>query len=324
MKNFNKMIVACSVSLLAIDDQYSYAKGKKVFTNISSYQLKRFLSKDWDENKTLEEIILTKNIDWSTGWLCADDVLLEKPYAEKIEGVYWLYSSKINGFEQGINVTVLSWSNGNQTIPIRFMVYEKNDEGKAIKTKNKFIEEAVKYAYNLGINPMFICFDSKYPSNDILNTLQEIKWIYYAQLPSNRVFNGEQLKKRKFHLIPESGKMNKVKHRVNVIKHCKRYYVTNMQEVTGKRVSRQQILRNYKVRWAIEDLFRALKQLCHIKECKSRILSIQRRYIMVTMSSFMLLQDQKQSSVYEAKTYFQQKFLGRKLNGDKALRQLTA
>jgi hypothetical protein len=324
MKNFNKLILACAVSVLAIDDQYSYAKGNKIFTNISSYQIKRFLDKDWDENKTLEDIIKNKKIDWKTGWLCADDVLLEKPYAEKIEGVYWLYSSKKNGFEQGINVTVLAWTDGNQMIPIRFMVYEKDNAGKALKTKNKFIEEAVKYANDLGIKPMFICFDSKYPSNDLLNTLQEMKWIYYAQLPSNRVFNSEQLKKRKFHLIPESGKMNGVRHNVNVIKHCKRYYVTNVESATGNKVSRQEILRNYKVRWPIEDLFRALKQLCHIKECKSRSLSIQRRYIMVSLYSFMLLQDQNQSSVYEAKIHFQRKFLGRKLNGDKALRQLIA
>ena len=110
MKQFNKILAAFTISLLSIDDQYSYSKGKKVFTSISSYQLKRFLDKDWDENKILEEIILSKDIDWSTGWISIDDVLLEKPYAEKIEGVYWLRSSKTNRAEQGLNVTVLSWT----------------------------------------------------------------------------------------------------------------------------------------------------------------------------------------------------------------------
>lgn len=322
MKNFSRLLAASTIALLGIDDQYSYSKGEKVFTGVSRYQLKRFMDKDWDENKTLEEIILTKNINWSTGWIAIDDVLLEKPFAEKIEGVYWLYSSKTNKAEQGINVTVLSWSDGNQTIPIKFMVYEKDkDTGKAIKTKNKFAEESIQYCILKGIIPKFVCFDSKYPSKDLLNTLHKNGIIYYTQLPSNRVFNKEQLKKRKFDLQPEIGKIRGVGHDVSVVKHCKRYYATN---ATRNKVSRQQILKNYKVRWSVEELFRALKQLCHIKECKSRTLKAQKKYIMICLNAFIVLQNQQKGSVYEAKLYFQQKFMGRKINGNKALKLLTA
>lgn len=321
MKNFSRLIAASTIALLSIDDQYSYSKGSKVFTEISSYQLKRFLDKDWDENKTLEEIIFSKNINWSTGWIAIDDVLLEKPYAEKIEGVYWLRSSKTNRAEQGLNVTVLSWSDGKQTIPIRFMVYEKDKNGKAIKTKNEFSVDAMEYCIAKGIIPEFACFDSKYPSNMLLNLLSNNGITYYAQLPRNRVFNHEQLKKQKFQLLPKEGKLKGVGHRVSVIKHCKRYYVTN---TTGKNVSRQQILKNYKVRWSIEDLFRALKQLCHIKECKSRTLKAQRKYVMLCLNAFMVLQNQEKDTVYKAKLYFQQKFMSRKINGDKALRLMTA
>lgn len=311
-----------TISLLSIDEQYSYSKGKKVFSGVSSYQLKRFLDKDWDENKTLEEVILSKDIDWSTGWIAIDDVLLEKPHAEKIEGVYWQYSSKSNKSELGINVTVLSWNDGKQTIPIKFMVYEKDKTtGKAIKTKNEFADEAMKYCISKGIIPKFVCFDSKYSSKNLLNTINDSEITYYTQFASSRVFNKEQLKKRKFQLQPEKGKLRGVRHEVSVIKHNKRYYATN---ATGNKVSRQQILKNYRVRWHIEDLFRALKQLCHIKECKSRTLKAQRKYIMICLNTFMVLQNQGKSTVYEAKLYFQQKFMGRKFNGDKALRLLAA
>lgn len=321
MKNFNKFLSAFTVSLLAIDDQYSYSKGKKIFTSISSYQLKRFLDKDWDENKILEEIILSKNLDWSTGWIAIDDVLLEKPHAKEIEGVYWQRSSKTNRSELGLNVTVLSWSDGKQTIPIRFMVYEKDETDKAIKTKNEFSVEAMEYCIKKGIIPEFVCFDSKYPSNNLLNLLSNNGINYYCQLPCNRVLNNEQLKKQKFQLLPKEGKLKGVGHTVSVIKHCKRYYVTN---TTGKNVSRQQILRSYKVRWDIEELFIALKQLCHIKECKSRTLKAQRKYVMICLNAFMVLQNQQRATVYEAKVYFQQKFMGRKINGDKALKLMTA
>jgi hypothetical protein len=324
MKEYNKLSAAFAISLLAIDDQYSYNKGEKAFTNISKYQLKRFLDDKWDENFELEKYIKSLKIDWTKGWLSIDDVLLEKPHSQKIEGVYWLYSSKTGKSELGLNVTVLTWCDGKQIIPIKFMVYEKDENDKPLQTKNNFAEESIKYAHKLGVKPMYVNFDSKYPSNNMLNILNNFNWTYYTQLPSNRLFNDVQLKNRKFHLLPEEGKLEGVGHKVSVIKHCKRYYVTNAKLTTGNTVSRQQILNNYGTRWSIEEFFRALKQLCHLKECKSRSIALQRRYIMLTFRAFMMLQDQKQSSVYEAKIYFQRKFLGKKLNGNKALRQIAA
>jgi hypothetical protein len=47
------------------------------------------------------------------------------------------------------------------------MVYEKNLEGKPIKTKNEFAEEALEYAKNLDINPVHVCFESKFSSLSI-------------------------------------------------------------------------------------------------------------------------------------------------------------
>ena len=120
-----------------------------MFSKVSQYQAKRFLDKEWDEQKELRKYITSLNIDWSTGWLMIDDTVIEK---------------------------------------------------------------------------------------------------------------------------------------VNVTKHCNRYYVTNMTE---NRITSQQIVNEYRVRWKIEVLFRNLKH---------------------------------QRSVYEAKKYFQQKFIGIKYNGNKALR----
>ncbi|MFH0701918.1 MAG: hypothetical protein V2B14_00060, partial [bacterium] len=99
------------------------------------------------------------DIDWSTGWLMADDTIIEKPYAKKIECVYWQYSSKNNGFVEGISLTILAWSDGKRTILIQFIVYE------------------VEYAKNLDIIPNSICFDSKYSSKSLLNKLHSFNWI---------------------------------------------------------------------------------------------------------------------------------------------------
>ena len=319
MKNFTTQSTIFAISLLGNDSQYSYNKGSQIFTNVSKYQLKRFLDKNWCENEKLEELIFSMNIDWSTGWLSIDDCLLEKPFSKEIDGVYWQYSSKLNDYEKGLNITVLTWSNGKIIVPVCFMVYEKEND-RAIETKNEFALRAIEYAHEKGINPKWVNFDSKYSSSKLLNKINDFNWIYYTQLPQNRVFNREQLKKQEFHLQPKKGSLKGVVHKVSVIKHCRRFYATN----AGNNVSRQQILRNYKTRWGIEDFFRSLKQLCHIKECKSRTIEQQRRYFMLSMQAFMLLQSMNKNTIYEAKLYFQQKFMGRRINGNKALKLLAA
>ncbi len=91
MYNFSRIEQTFTTGLLAYDGKFSYSKGSEAFTGISSYQLKRFLDRQWDESQKLEEYIKSLDIDWSTGWLMIDDTIIEKPYAEKIECVYWQY-----------------------------------------------------------------------------------------------------------------------------------------------------------------------------------------------------------------------------------------
>ena len=319
--NNTTILTAISISLLSNNGKFSYQQTGEMFSKVSSYQAKRFLDKQWDEQKELENYITSLNIDWSKGWLMIDDTVIEKPFAKNIECVYWQYSSKNSDFIQGISLTVLLWSDGKQNIPIRFMVYEKNENGKVIKTKNEFALESLKYALELGIRPCKVCFDSKYASNNLLNLLNNNNLTYFSQLASNRTFNGKQLKMRRFQPYTEQGTLKGVGHKVNVTKHCNRYYVTNMTE---KRITSQQIVKEYRVRWKIEVLFRNLKQLCHLEECQSQRTITQRHYVYVCMQALMLLETQNKRSVYEAKKYFQQKFIGIKHNGNKALKLLAA
>jgi len=250
-----------------------------------------------------------------------DDTIIEKPYAEKIECVYWQYSSKNNGFIEGINLTVLALTDGKRTIPIRFMLYEKDLEGKPKQTKNEFLEEAIEYAKNLGIVPEYVCLDSKYSSKSLLNKIQCFNWIYFTQLASNRVFEGQQLKMRRFQPHSEEGNLKGVEHKVNITKYCKRYYATNS---TGKHITSQYIVKHYRVRWNIEVLFRSLKQLCHLQDCQGKYTRTQRHYVFMCIQAFITLQDQNEKSIYQAKKIFQQKYLRIKINGNKALRQAAA
>lgn len=44
-----------------------------MYSKVSSYQVKRWLDKQWNEQEELEKYITKLNIDWSKGWLMIDD-----------------------------------------------------------------------------------------------------------------------------------------------------------------------------------------------------------------------------------------------------------
>ena len=299
--NNNIILTSIAISLLSNNGKFSYSQTGEMYQKVSSYQVKRWLDKNWNEEKELEKYLTSLKIDWSKGWLMIDDTVIEKPYAKNIECVHWQYSSKNKDFILGISLTVLLWSDGKRNIPIKFMVYEKDENGKPIKTKNEFAIESLKYAIQLNIRPNKVCFDSKYSSKELLNWLNNNNLIYYSQLASNRSFNGQQLKMRKFQPYSEQGTLKGVGHKVSVTKHCKRYYVTNSTE---NRITSQQIVKQYRDRWKIEVLFRNLKQLCHLQECQSRRTVTQKHYVYACFRAFLLLEGKNKRSLYEAKNIF--------------------
>ena len=319
--NNNTLLSAVTISLMTLNEKFSLQNTDKMFSKVSSYQVKHWLDKQWDEQKKLEKYITTLNIDWTKGWLMIDDTIIEKKYAEKIECVYNLYSSKNKGFIKGISLTVLLWTNGVKTIPITFMIYEKNENNKPKMTKNEFALNSVQYALGLGIRPIKVCFDSKFASNQLLNYLNDNNLIYFTQLASNRTFNGKQLKMRKFQPYTEIGKLKGVRHKVSICKYRRRYYASNMTE---NRVTSQFIVKEYRDRWKIEVLFRNLKQLCHLEECQCQRTIAQRHYVYCCICALMRLEKLNKGSIYKNKKYFQQKMIGFKINGNRALRLFAA
>ena len=96
------------------------------------------------------------------------------------------------------------------------------------------------------------------------------------------------------------------------------------RERARRRITSQKIVKEYRVRWKIEVLFRILKQLCHLEECQGGKTIAQKHYVYVCLRAFMLLQKQDAESEFKAKKIFQQNFIGFKINGNRALRLLTA
>ena len=92
--NNNIYLRAITISLISNNGKFSYSQTGEMYSKVSSYQVKRWFDKHWDEQEELEKHITKLNIDRSKGWLMIDDTVIEKPYSKTNECVYWQYSSK--------------------------------------------------------------------------------------------------------------------------------------------------------------------------------------------------------------------------------------
>ena len=53
---------AIAISLVSIDRKFSYTQTGKMFSKVSSYQIKRWLDKQWNEQEELEKYITKLNM----------------------------------------------------------------------------------------------------------------------------------------------------------------------------------------------------------------------------------------------------------------------
>ena len=86
--NNNIFLRAIAISLVSNNGKFSYSQTGEMYSKISSYQIKRWLDKNWNEQEELEKYITKLNIDWSKCWLMIDDTVIEKHFSKTNECVY--------------------------------------------------------------------------------------------------------------------------------------------------------------------------------------------------------------------------------------------
>jgi hypothetical protein len=240
--------------------------------------------------RTLEKI--------SEGYFIIDDTTVNKEYAKVIEKCYWLWSTNDDKFIFGYNVVVLVWSNGALTIPLAWLYYKKSKEKKDQTTKIELAQMLMKYAkQELKLATKYISFDSFYGAAPILHQCQKYGWTFTTKAKSNRVLDGKQLKKTYRHPYWEKTGTLSCKLRVKVVRHGKRYFITNDTTATKKEVRAR-----YDARWKIEEVFRMLHDQVGLDECASRSFHKQQNHTALVMLTYTILATAKNS---EPRTVYQ-------------------
>lgn len=251
-------------------------------SNTSHDFLTRGLQKKYSWKKLLQILVDTKEL--AQGYLIIDETDIDKSFAEKIQGLSWIFSHRKNKYIYGYHVVVIAWTNTNVTIPLAWKIYRK-DSG---KTKIDLAIELITYClFTLRIQPKAWLFDSFYASERILKFLINHQQVFHSQLPKNRTLDHIALKDINYgRPYWTKGGVIKGSIHVQVVRNRRKYYVTN---ISG--MERKEQLATYKIRWKIEEIFRFVKQELGFERCQTRSLQGQNNHFGICFLLYAHLQD---------------------------------
>jgi hypothetical protein len=114
----------------------------EIFPKASHDRLTRMLNGDWS-GQTLLEWALRLLFLVVGGYLIVEDMVVEKPYAKRLNEAGWVGSSKHNKAVYGVSVVLLVWTDGQLRIPLGCRVWKKGGP-----SKFELALEVLSYARN--------------------------------------------------------------------------------------------------------------------------------------------------------------------------------
>jgi SRSO17 transposase len=256
------------------------------------------------------------------GLLIIDDTGVLKPYAKNTEGVKYQHCPVL-GEEALCNVAVAScFSVNKRYIPLGLKFYKTQDEfilGKDdpdFKSKLEFAKELISDALNKKIPFRYVLFDSWYSASDVLNFIHEQNLLFISEVKSDRRMYFRNPEAKKSYFMPQDELVSLIKkhlwHKVKTFRHrdellsvysfqsrlkstdfpVKVFVVINTASGETRTIisndvalSEKKALLTYFERWAIERIFRELKDSFYFDHYQVRhLLKIMRYWMLVIMA----------------------------------------
>jgi putative transposase len=191
--------------LIATQKAYSCTEAARVQPNksVSHDSILRILYKlDPTSDSLWEEAC--RYVNKARGCLIIDDTTIDKPYANKMDLVYYQWSGKHKRVVKGINLQSLIWTDGDSLIPLDYCIYDKAKTG---LTKNDNFRSMLLKAKERGFFPEYILFDSWYASLENLKLIRKLEWLWLTRLTPHRLVDPDDKGNRPIHEveISESG-----------------------------------------------------------------------------------------------------------------------
>ena len=238
--------------------------------------------------------------------LAIDDTLIQKKYAEFMEGIGFHFDTKLNKTVQSYKLLAAAVTNGKYTVPIcGDFLYPKKLLGgdNSLPNKLDLVKKFILHAKSIFPDKkIFVSMDGIFVSEELLGWLIERGIRADLRMHSNRKihFRGQGYPNQKIvDLIPRGRHMARsiqaTWHDLNVTitadrridKHGEESIVYIVSTYKAKPIDH---VNAYRLRWPIEKVFRTSKQLLGLKECFSKKLETQKNHVAAVFVAYAIAQ----------------------------------
>lgn len=243
------------------------------------------------------------------GYLCLDDVVVEKAFAKKLPWAGWTYSFAKKRKVYGLHIVVLLWCSldGRWRIPVAFRLWRpKRSVAKHdYRTKLELAELMLKEVIAAGLTCRYIVFDTQYTAGWFTKMVGRLGLIWQGTLSprTNVVWRNkkqsvsnlgpalhlkwrERLGLRAVALQVCAPKLGVVRLVVTKNRHGNYEYIVS----NDLRADLTSMVLRKRSRWSVETIFRDTKQFAGLEACQCWVDQAMVRHVGIVLLSFVVLQ----------------------------------
>lgn len=245
-----------------------------------------------------------------TGYLCLDDVVIEKRFSRKCPWTGWTFSTSKKRTVYGLHIVVLLWCAGPVKIPVAFRLWRPQDKcaPHRYRTKLQLAQRMITDMQTVGLPFSYLVFDSWYNARWFTRWLNHCGITWQSKLKKNSYVVYRKRKVKVGHLaktlqlkwrphlglraaalnvyLPQYGSVRLVVTRNG---HGRwEYIVTN-----DMKADLTTIVRRKRSRWDIETVFKDSKQLAGFAACQCRVPQAMVRHVAFVLLTYVVLNQLK-------------------------------
>ena len=243
------------------------------------------------------------------GYLCLDDVVVEKAFAKKLPWAGWTYSFAKKRKVYGLHVVVLLWCSldGRWRIPVAFRLWrpKRSCAPHHYRTKLQWAEDMLKEVISSGLAFEYIVFDTHYTAGWFTKMIDRLgfTWVGTLHPRTTVVWRGRKQSVRQLagqlrlkwrqglHLravalrvyAPSYGFVRLV---VTRNRHGNYKYIASNDPTSDLTT----VVRRKRSRWSIETIFRDTKQYAGLRACQCWVDQAMVRHVGLVLLTFVTLQ----------------------------------
>jgi DDE superfamily endonuclease len=244
------------------------------------------------------------------GYLCVDDVVIEKPFAKLLPWAAWTYSFAKKRKVYGCHVVLLSWTSdpaGTWRIPVAFRLWrpKRSCTPERYQKKTELVVAMLREVGAAGCPAAYLVGDTAYTGGCVRPTAERLGLVWVGTIAPRTtvVWRGRRQQvqalaatlKLKWRprlgvratalsvYAPSLGQVRLVVLR-NEHGNCE-YLVTN-----DRAADLTQLVERKRSRWRIETIFRETKQVAGLAACQSRVDQALVRHVALVFLTFVVLQ----------------------------------